>query len=351
VKSIFLVLVLAAGTSGCHAARFIERDGDAAPACGAVPCLERDAGTDDAAADADDEGAAEFDDDAAEPSLEDASPADRPGDAAEPVTVSAPPEAAALQGTYAVRARWYGREANQLVSFGHEMVWLATIRFDPQEGALKMDAQLCVDEGDVLTTIPSATAIRYPERLPIRTYNIVLNGGVFTAIGDPLAMGYDPAPPTNCASGQRIAARPQQVWNADRLCDCPLSDSLPTRVSDCRVTDPDNDMRPGFAVDFTGPLNTYNAVRNRESSQFVNGLIKADKRHTAELFKDEQYYVMECMPDSCSNAVYTFCPSKFHPVEFVPLGPMGSASGSTCADVIEARRLFSNVPRAFPPGC
>jgi len=356
VKLPLLALVLALLT-GCHRPSYTDDEFDVPPACDAALCPSGDAVAQTVGGDA-----ARPDANGADPYLpSDAgttgdvsrTPDAAPDQAAIPATpgASAPPEAEALSGTYAVRARWYARDSSQIVAFTHEMVWLATIRFDEQAGAIKMDAQLCADEGDIVSTIPTSTFVRFPERLPSRTYNIVLNGGVFTAIGAPLAMGYDADPPVPCKAGQRVAASPLQVWNKDGLCDCALSDSLPTTVSDCRVTDPDTDMQPGIAVDLKGGLNTYNSVRVRESSQFVNGLIRADKKHTAELFKDEQYYVLACKPDTCSNAVYTYCPSKFHPVEFVPLGAAEQAPGFSCRDAIAARGQFSNVPRSFPSGC
>jgi hypothetical protein len=77
-------------------------------------------------------------------------------------------------------------------------------------------------------------------------------GGVFSTLGGQAALGFDGETRADCAPGRRVASQPEQPWNTDKLCDCPNNASPPVMASDCRITDPDGDGQPGFAVELHG---------------------------------------------------------------------------------------------------
>jgi hypothetical protein len=258
-----------------------------------------------------------------------------------------------MLGHYAIRVRWFARDSMNLASYTHETVLLAHVRFDAQAAALRMDASICADRGNIQGAVNSSTQVVFPERLPARTYTLEVAGGVFSTLGGQAALGFDAEARADCAPGRRVASKPEQVWNSDGLCDCPNNASPPTLVSDCRITDPDRDGKPGFAVALGGSVDAADSVRVLESSQFVRGLVDANRKHTAEYYKDESFFVLACAPGKCTNAAYTYCPSQVQPAVFAPLqetAPGGAAW--SCLDVLTATNLFPDQPLAFPSsGC
>ena len=241
----------------------------------------------------------------------------------------------------------------------HEFVVLAEIRLDQAKASLLLDTRLCQDRTDIsVAGGPITTAILYPGLWPVRTYALHYAQGRFYTTSDaPLRVGFDPAPPAACTPGGTLPRRLEQVWNSDGTCVCPGSDALPTSASDCRVNDSDKDGRPGWTTQLTGPTGvTLESAVMQDASQYVNGTVASDGKHTAQYVSADTYFALACDSGSsgCSNGASSVCPPAQQPVWFVPLAARAVGDAWTCDQVkaaLKAGELFPNDKPIFPSGC
>ncbi|MET0284007.1 MAG: hypothetical protein ABW352_06040 [Polyangiales bacterium] len=253
----------------------------------------------------------------------------------------------ALRGSYAVHARFYGWSTG-IVQVLHEVIAIANIT---REGAgLKMRVETCEDSGQLLTGFRTDVRVKYPEHFPVRTYDLVVEGGSFHTTDEPLLIGYTEKWPSGCSAGARIAS--SDKWNADGKCDC-VQGEPPTRQSDCRVIDSDQDGNPGMTVQASGIVSATQSVRIRDRSQYVLGVIdEVGHRHHASFEKDEDFVELVCSPGDCPKYTGRFCPITQQPASFVPL----ENANVSCREVlrrVESNLLFSGegLDGSFPAGC
>ena len=261
-----------------------------------------------------------------------------------------------LEGRYVLRYRSYAREQTLgglavVASVQHS---LATIAVD-ESGEATLTTQLCDDRGE-LTVAFAKTYIRAsrPEKQPPRTFRLLYQDGAFQTIGDPSIIGYSEAAPLDCAPGRKLPARSDQPWLRTQ-CDCPTSELPPTSVTDCRLTDSDEDGHPGYTLQLSGFVQGQDYCRVRDASQLVNGQIAPNGRHSATLMRITDFFQLACEGNGCTRANGEACPGVMNVAEFAPLTPAGGAAPASCSEVMRqvgAGVYYSDNPLLIPsPGC
>jgi hypothetical protein len=263
---------------------------------------------------------------------------------------------AALVGTYAVRTRFYGREQpTKLTPFTHELVHLIEATYDAASGRVTMDAALCEDHGDIMTTPIASVRALYPDKVAHRQFNVVYQDGFFSTVAPPLLTGWHADVPDACKTGATAPRQPDQTYLTASTCACPKSDVPPTAENDCRITDSDGDGAPGQTIQVSGAFDDKNYVRVKDFSQFTRGVIASNGRHVAQFLRNEDFYVLECAGGGpCPRNSLDFCPVT--EVLFEPLTTSPASGGPfTCDDVRtqkDACTLFGGcTPLTLPNGC
>jgi len=267
-----------------------------------------------------------------------------------------PAWAAAFEGTYAVRTRFYGREQpTQLVPFTHELVHLVDVHYDATSGRVSLDAALCEDHGDLLTTPPASVRVLYPDKVARRSFNVLYEEGFFRTEAPPLLTGWHEAEPAGCATASTAARSADQTWLTGGTCSCSSSDVPPTAKNDCRIEDSDGDGAPGQTIQVSGGFDDKNYVRVKDFSQFVRGVIASNGKHVAQFARNEDFYVLQCAGGGpCPRNSLDFC--AVTEVLFEPLRALPASGKSwTCADVRaqkDACTFFGGcTPLTLPNGC
>lgn len=142
------------------------------------------------------------------------------------------------------------------------------------------------------------------------------------------AIGFDPARAPACAGGAARAERsPDQSWIVGTTCTCAATpEVLPLSSSDCRLTDPDGDGRPGVTFAGTG-LAGDSALAMSLSLKLTDGEVRADREH---IFQERRMTNASCVysaVDRCDLGNNTQCPGVLTHV--LPLD-----AAATCATVL-----------------
>jgi hypothetical protein len=256
---------------------------------------------------------------------------------------------AAMLGTYAVHTRFYGHELSTgLVSVQHELILLAQITRGPS--GLRMHMTTCQDSGALVTGVGLGNDVRvkYPEHLPQRDYDLVIEGTSFHTTGDAMLIGFQETVP-GCTEGATLAS--DHPW-LNGTCSCMSQATLPSDPADCRVIDSDADDKPGMTVEASGLVSGTSSVRIRDTSQYALGTIDpVARRHRASFDKKEDILELVCA-GKCPVYLARWCALPLQPVSFEPL----QGASSSCADVlrrVENNELFSGekLDGSFPTGC
>lgn len=265
-----------------------------------------------------------------------------------------------LLGRYGVRVRtFYNDLPNKLFGFQDERLLLANIYTDATDQTLKMTVEVCKESWQVLAADGSTQDARvvFPQLWPKRSYDVHYDNGAFFTTGGLLAVGYDPVAPAECAGALKAKRREEQSWISGTDCDCPQTSALPTKLGDCRLTDPDRDGRAGVTVQQTTSSGLVTgSTRTRDSSQWQYGKVQPDGKHTAQYLTDEDYYVLLCEPSNplCINGAFASCASNLQPILFEPLSARPERAGWSCTDLVTqyaAGKIFTNDVLKFPAAC
>jgi hypothetical protein len=192
--------------------------------------------------------------------------------------------------------------------------------------------------------------VKYPEKFPIRTFGLAVEGNSFHTTGEALAIGYTEQAPDACTGSGRAPST--EKWT-NGTCECVSGTNAPTRADDCRVIDSDQDGEPGMSIVATGLVNATQSVRITDKSQYVFGVIdEASKRHRANYKKDEELQELRCSSQECASYKARLCAISTQLVTFVPL----SEATISCSEVlqrVESNLLFSGegLDGSFPAGC
>jgi hypothetical protein len=268
---------------------------------------------------------------------------------------STPDGGSSLEGTYALRVRFFGRSTllGATAPLANELVVLA--RIEARDAALHMTTTNCRDRGYVSTPLGRVNAqMVRPELQPPRDYLLEVTDTSFQAQSAPALLGYDEAPPVECSPGAKIPRQAEQDWLED-TCDCPSSDLPPTLPSDCRVNDLDDDENPCVTIVLTGAIESRDHVRVRDSSRYVEGTIGPNRALRASYEKVEDLYQLSCQGPTCARTDMSVCPPALNPVQFValPAAPASGGSWSCGALLSELNqgRYLPDEPLEFPSGC
>jgi hypothetical protein len=142
------------------------------------------------------------------------------------------------------------------------------------------------------------------------------------------AIGFDPARASLCAGGAvRAEPSPEQTWLLGTTCTCAATpEVLPLTSSDCRLTDPDGDGRPG--VTFAGMgLAGDSALAMSLSLKIADGEVRADREHVLHERRETNASCVYSAVDRCDLGNNTQCPGVLTHV--LPLD-----SAATCATVL-----------------
>lgn len=141
-------------------------------------------------------------------------------------------------------------------------------------------------------------------------------------------IGFDPSRAARCEAGVTRAPKfPEQDWIIGTSCTCPMTpEILPQTSSDCRLTDPDEDGRPGLKFTGTG-LATDAAMVMNMSLKITEGEVRADREH---VIHEERKINVSCVyaaVDGCYLGNNMPCPGEW--TYMLPL-----AADATCATVL-----------------
>lgn len=257
-----------------------------------------------------------------------------------------------LRGRYALRIRNYSRvqALEGLAALANEVLWLADVAIEA-DGRVMMTTRVCQDRTHIGMSFlgESWAEMVSPEVLAGRRFELLYVNGQFRTEGAPALHGYTDDVPPECAPGRTAAARPDQVWLRNGTCDCPSATTPPTSPNDCRVTNPDDDAFPGYTIRLSGGFTGFDYIRNKDASQFEEGRIDPDKRHSARYTRIYDFYQLGCARPPCARSSPEFCPSVPNVVEFAPL-----TEPLTCAELVRQTddgRLFRPEPLRAPAGC
>jgi hypothetical protein len=165
-------------------------------------------------------------------------------------------------------------------------------------------------------------------------------------------LGFERAVPPECSSADSAPPRSEQSWLRSS-CGCPEPDAsmLPAQESDCRVTDPDHDGRPGATLSMlvSGQEWTYEVLQ-QVRLRYLNGYRGRNGLY-AELETRAETKVLRCfetdLTPGCQLRDPAPCAAKYNKTEFVEVG-----DEYDCVRVIaEKAGLFPNPMPMFPAAC
>jgi hypothetical protein len=262
---------------------------------------------------------------------------------------NAPAWASQLRGHYAIQSTAF-QEVNNVVTRIQELRLGEIAQVGDR---LQLTSRLCKHlESNRLGTLNVVA----PDTLPPRRELLAFEGDTFSATPIDVAVGYDSAPPSECAGkvGQRVPKRELQTWIKGTDCAC-VASGRPAN-DDCRVLDPEHDNQPGFTAHaefVTGPADVYGVFER--FSTLVAGVAQSDGRHRGEIMWRDRYYQLGCSLADCLDLSTEAkgCPTMRNPVRFAPLDRLEQpASGWTCEQLLaQAAALFPGAAPVAPTGC
>jgi len=259
-----------------------------------------------------------------------------------------------LLGDYAMRVRIYGTESTtgNLISATNETISAVQFRYDAASDRVLVDTQMCRNHAEL--SFGQNGAIKYPALYPVRTQRVQFEGGTFSTESlDTGAVGYVDAVPAGCVPGKQIDRSADQTW-LGATCTCPSDNGLPTVREDCRLTDPDHDMKPGFTIAFSGTITSEDYCVTRDTSRMVAGKIDPDGHHIASYLVYQDSYQIECAQGGCTRAKADICRDDDNTALFAKVEPQKGGALWNCDALLAAvdrGGLLPNDPPTFPSNC
>jgi hypothetical protein len=257
-----------------------------------------------------------------------------------------------------LRAKWVNRYAarSALFSYGDllkssaKLLSIVTIAPDDQDGLIVTE-EMCYYEGGWNFVVSGQLQYTYVESRGSAKLNY--SADHFDSEMIKVHIGYGPAP-SECRAGATVPKGGEQTWITGGTCDCPRSLDPPTSPRDCRLTDPEKDMKAGasFRATVDTSVIMYRATQE-ERVLFRNGF-RANGRLYADREFDDTTSVLDCTVDNtptkaadCPGGNAKNCPSKYNKVELVPI-----KDTYDCKRVIvEELGLFASPLPPYPEGC
>ena len=275
-------------------------------------------------------------------------PSEMPDDAGRGTVL--PSWAEQLVGSYAVRSFAFADDGANVTQ--SEALMIAEIRRD--DDVLTLVTQSCkVVAINAIATIH----VEKPETLARRRHRMLVDGEVFSTEPIEVAEGYEANAIPDCAGklGQSIPKRPEQDWLATS---CTCSADLIPKQDDCRVLDPDGDMRPGYTMFFRTAsglteLRIWGVQANY--ARFVQMARRADGSLAGRLDAKSGALQYDCSASSCADlsGPTPWCSSELSSVEFVPFAGRPAPTGGWSCEAVRAREgeLFPTLPPQVPARC
>ncbi|MDB4976952.1 MAG: hypothetical protein JWN48_5293 [Myxococcaceae bacterium] len=253
-----------------------------------------------------------------------------------------------LVGDYAMRLRLFGREMATGIGLSHETLSAVQVRFDAQLGEVVWRARMCRDHAEIVAGLTAG--VKYPTLYPIRSQRVLYENGFFkTESMAPTVIGYVEQAPSGCSPGATLPRGPMQSWLVDGTCDCPSDAALPRSPRDCRLTDPDEDGKPGFTVGLTGLYESNDYCVTRDDSQVVHGVIDPARLHRASYRVNQDSYQVQCAQGGCTRASVALCPVDANSLLLAPLPARADGALWSCADMLQVVDADSNGPLVQEP--
>jgi hypothetical protein len=274
-----------------------------------------------------------------------------------------PSWATPLLGTYAVQAHSFSFDnfAN-LVKAISRLEEISLVHIERVGETTEMRSKLCIyaaqgQNDDLRMTDPSGL----PE---VRRALAFGEDKSWTTDALPWGIGYSREVPTECIGkeNQQVARRPgQQAWLTGSTCLCPSSAQVGPRVDDCRVSDPDNDGKPGLTFTMKG-RGAYLAILNEEfqavlidRAHVIGGRVDdSGTNHFGNRVMDGIAYQFPCATSNCSlvSDVARPCTSEHNGVRFHKLEKLEGDAEWTCEKIVaDVAKLFPMPIPSSPTAC
>lgn len=190
----------------------------------------------------------------------------------------------------------------------------------------------------------------YPVGFPPREVTVHEGSDGWYTSDTRYAVGYTLDVPDTCTTPGATVTAPASHWNRGGVCTCPLrADDPPTSASDCRVTDPDGDAKPGLSVrvDIAGAPSVFRVVQENQD-RYLQGRSVSSDRMVARYLSDAKGEVLECVPsEPCTFGNPVPCPPESNLAELVRI-----PDDWTCTEVIAQRDdLFPVPPPQYAENC
>lgn len=211
-----------------------------------------------------------------------------------------------LLGTYAARTDWF-TYSGPLTGMNHiQEVSLVTI--ERSDSKVWLSAQTCNWGG---SNVFGTTRLLQPSAVPLRRARVRYTNDRWRTEPSLQTQGYNAEAPTVCVgnAGAKVPKQPWQDWLGD-TCSCPPASTEMPVLDDCRVTDPDGDRAAGIAyeVKILLPNTTTRIQTVRElRSNFQDGVISPDGRHSAREAQYERWSQLSCNP-GCADIAASATP-------------------------------------------
>jgi hypothetical protein len=266
-----------------------------------------------------------------------------------PPGTTPPTWAAMLPGHYAVRVALFTEDQRVMIRWNE----LAYVDIQPAGDQLEALVTPCSENAETASGLSSGG--RGVSTLATRRHRVNITSNSFSLVPIDVAIGYDDAQPAACDGqvGKAVTKRPVQTWIRGDTCQCTVEE-VPA-VDDCRVSDPDQDNRPGYTTKsqtVTGSSTEWGVTEDRSS--YVSGQVGEAGAHTALYQVDEQGALYGCEGALCNvPSVSVDCAVEYNHVQFALLDRLATPSGGWgCAAVVErVSSLFPASAPAFPGRC
>jgi hypothetical protein len=266
--------------------------------------------------------------------------------------VNVPDWALPLKGHYAFRVHGLSKDPLNTVSSGDEL-WLGEIFQDTQ--GLAVRAEICQS---TVTSNTLQIIARNPASFGLIRRRVILGDHVWGTDASNAHSGYTHDVPAACVDkpDQVVMGVADAAWRGKDGCRCPLSADATPKLDDCRVADPDGDLRAGVTLDVKGPsifdARSHVAIDSR--THFRDGRVDPSGAHAASVVIDVDIMQLSCEPTGCVvlENVQTSCPGQPPGVNLTSL-PALTPSGLawTCPDVLAAASKLFPIPVPSRDSC
>jgi hypothetical protein len=267
-----------------------------------------------------------------------------------------------LLGTYAAKGYAFSESTFGLIAMSTDLSFVHIVEAD---GGVELSVEMCTE---TVSSRLAELSFVHPETLPVRRHQVMFEPGQQWRTETPLmGTGYDLEVPDKCRGfeGSSVAKDPAQTWITETpTCKCPASRLAPPELADCRITDPDGDLQPGYTLTLRSKeaiasvLNAEVHGATANSSHYLHGRINRGGFHSAEIVLEVETYQLSCRPSSCADLSSDFtqvraCPPQRNTVSFVPLDLRTEPAGGWSCDAIRniELELFPGLDPAPPATC